>query len=106
MNQRAPGRCSRIAVAVERHRRGNAGALPGSLAELVPSLLTAVPLDPLSGAPVLYARDATSYTIYSVGPDGDDNGGDLSSELRAVIERGWGQRAIRGRDQGVRVLIH
>lgn len=98
-------RCSRVAVAVERFRRDNGGEVPAGLEQLVPKYLTEVPMDPATGHPVRYGRDAVSYTIYSVGSDGVDDGGDLSSELRAVIERGWGRRAIRGRDEGVRVLI-
>ena len=99
-------RCTRVAVAVERFRRDNGGELPDNLEQLVPKYLQEVPVDPAGGGPLRYVRDATSYTIYSVGPDGADNGGDLSSELRAVIERGWGRREIRGRDEGVRVRGH
>lgn len=93
-------------MALERFRRDNTGELPGSLDQLVPKYLQEVPMDPAVGGPLRYVRDATSYTIYSVGPDGADNRGDLSSELRAVIERGWGRREIRGRDEGIRVRVN
>ncbi len=95
-----------MAVAIERYRLDNAGALPETLDRLVPKYLADVPMDPTDGGPVRYVRDAASYTIYSVGSDGVDNGGDLSSELRSVIERGGGRRDIRGKDQGVRVVMH
>jgi len=99
-------RGARLAVAVERFRRDHSGVLPRSLADLVPTYLVSVPEDPLSGRSMLFRSDHASYTIYSVGADGKDDGGDLSSELRTVIERGWGRRLLRGRDTGVRVLVH
>ncbi|MGH9374444.1 MAG: hypothetical protein ACRD15_23245, partial [Vicinamibacterales bacterium] len=99
-------RGSRVAVAVERFRRDHSGALPKTLDELAPTYLAAVPLDPLSGRPLLYRQTREAYTIYSVGPDGRDDGGDLASELHEVIKRGWGRRVIKGRDVGVRILIH
>jgi hypothetical protein len=63
-------------------------------------------MDPADGNPIRFARDAQSYTIYSVGADRQDNQGDLSSELRGVLEKGWGRRHPAGRDQGVRILVH
>jgi hypothetical protein len=93
-------RASRVAVAVERFRRDNAGGLPESLTALVPRFLPAVPQDPLSGAPLLYVRDESSYTIYSVGPNGKDEGGVLvMSPPRGVA------RPLPGGDIGVRVMI-
>ncbi len=49
---------------------------PSSLQELVPTYLPALPGDPfaLSG-PVHYRSDGRSYLLYSVGPDGKDDGG-------------------------------
>lgn len=77
-----------------------------SLDRLVPKYLKDVPMDPATGNPLRYVRDVVSHTIYSVVSDGVDDGGDLSSALRAVIKRGWGRREIRGTDQGVRVLLN
>ena len=71
-------RLARAAAAVawysERH-----GRTPTSLQELVPDFLSDVPQDPFSRAPLLYSRTATSATLYSYGPDGDDDGGRHSS---------------------------
>jgi hypothetical protein len=98
-------RASRIAIAVARFRLAHAGALPSSLDALVPDYLAAVPQDPLSGGPMRYRVGPGAYTVYSVGMDGDDDGGDLASELKETTKRGWGRRLIRGQDLGVRVLV-
>jgi hypothetical protein len=97
-------RSSRVAVAVERFRRDR-GTLPGALTDLVPAYLRDVPVDPHSGRPLLFRPADGAYTIYSVGPDLKDDGGDLTSELQNTLARGWGRRLIRGADVGVRVLI-
>jgi hypothetical protein len=97
-------RSSRIAMAVERFRRDR-GNVPTALSDLVPQYLNDVPVDPFSGRPLLFRPSADAYTIYSVGPNQKDDGGDLTSELRGAVERGWGRRAIRGADVGIRVLI-
>ena len=96
-------RSSRIAVAVERFRRDR-GNVPSALSDLVPQYLNDVPVDPFTGRPLLFRLSADAYTIYSVGPNQKDDGGDLTSELRGAVERGWGRRAIRGADVGIRVL--
>lgn len=101
VNQRA----SVAAIAVERYRRDHAGALPGALQDLVPQYLDAVPLDPVTGQALLFKKQAGAYSIYSVGTDKQDNGGDLNSELLQVIKQGHGRRIIRGADLGVRVVI-
>jgi hypothetical protein len=97
-------RASRIAVAIARYRLAHAGAVPGRLDDLVPQFLAAVPADPLSEAPMMFLSEPGAYTIYSVGMDGKDDGGDLASELKQAIERGR-PRIIRGKDKGVRVLV-
>ncbi|MGH8639550.1 MAG: hypothetical protein ACREUZ_20650, partial [Burkholderiales bacterium] len=84
----------------------HAGALPQTLDELTPTYVATVPQDPLSGRPLLFRQTKEAYTIYSVGMDGKDDGGDLASELHETIKRGWGRRVLRGKDVGVRILIH
>jgi len=71
----------------------------------VPQFLASVPTDPLSGSPMKFRPEAGAYTVYSVGSDGKDDSGDLSSELMETIKRGGGRRNIRGKDVGVRVLV-
>jgi hypothetical protein len=51
------------------------GELPDSLEELVPRYLNAVPRDPFRDAPLQYWRMASDYIVYSVGADGQDDGG-------------------------------
>ncbi len=98
-------RASVAAIAIELYRRDHAGALPAALPELVPHYLDSVPQDPVTGQPLLFKQDAAAYTIYSVGIDKKDDGGDLNSELLKGIKQGFGRRVIRGADLGVRVLV-
>jgi hypothetical protein len=65
---------TRAAVAVERYRLA-AGQLPGQLDDLVPRYLDRVPQDPFDGRPLRYTKLEKGYVIYSVGTDGEDNGG-------------------------------
>lgn len=53
------------------------GAYPRELAELTPGLLKALPEDPFGNLEFFYARTAEGYLLYSVGPDGIDDGGAL-----------------------------
>jgi len=51
------------------------GRLPTRLDELVPKYLTHTPSDPFSSQPMIYRAQATNWLLYSVGPDGVDDGG-------------------------------
>lgn len=52
------------------------GTYPPSLNSLVPGFLRSIPVDPFSGVqPLRYARNADSYLLWSIGPDGVDDGG-------------------------------
>ena len=48
---------------------------PAALVDLTPAYLLAVPRDPFHDGPLLYRRHGASYVLYSVGPDGQDDGG-------------------------------
>jgi hypothetical protein len=76
LRHRAAVRCAVAALAAERHRL-QSGRWPDRLADLVPSGLTAMPIDPYDGRPLRYVRTADGVTVYALGPDGKDNGGDL-----------------------------
>jgi hypothetical protein len=67
-------RCAVAMLAVERYRRANK-RWPDGLADLVPTFLLKVPLDPFDAAPLRYRRLDDGVAIYSVGPDGEDNSG-------------------------------
>lgn len=51
------------------------GRAPPTLQELVPQYLTRVPEDPFTGGSLLYRPQTTNWLLYSVGPDGTDDGG-------------------------------
>jgi hypothetical protein len=65
-----------VLVAATRFRVAT-GALPESAAALVPDHITAVPLDPFTAHTPLRVKrtDDGGLTVYSVGPDGEDDGG-------------------------------
>lgn len=65
---------TRVALAIERFRRSQ-GRVPQNLDELVPEFLPALLLDPFDGAPLRYRATATEYVVYSIGPNGGDDGG-------------------------------
>ncbi len=71
------------ALAIKRHelRRGKR---PADLESLVPAFLAAVPRDFMDGQPLRYRLNADgSFTLYSVGEDGRDDGGDPLLETAA-----------------------
>jgi hypothetical protein len=74
-------RCAVVAVAAERFRR-TTGQWPATPDELVTAgLLPAVPIDPYAaGRRIKFARRADGLTVYSVGRNGMDDGGDLTRE--------------------------
>jgi hypothetical protein len=78
-------------LAAERYRVAN-GAWPASLDELATAgLLKAVPTDPFDGRPMRFARKAGGIVVYSVGPDGADDGG-------VPLIRPPADPALKGRD--------
>jgi hypothetical protein len=60
------------------------GRLPNAAAELVPDYLPAVPQDPFSDGPLRYLKTESDYVLYSIGPNGVDDGGRI-----AEGERPW-----------------
>ncbi len=64
------------AIALERQRLRN-GKFPTDLKALVPQFLSAVPMDLMGGKPLRYRLNANGdFTLYSVGENGRDDGGD------------------------------
>ncbi|MGO8928674.1 MAG: hypothetical protein ACLQU3_17535 [Limisphaerales bacterium] len=51
------------------------GHPPARLDELTPKYLSHMPEDPFSGKPLVYRAQGTNWLLYSVGPDGVDDGG-------------------------------
>jgi len=57
------------------------GQYPKSLKELVPSYLKAIPTDPFTNSASLsYGLVGKKYVLYSIGPDGQNNGGTASAD--------------------------
>lgn len=69
-------RLATIAIALERYRLSNGGALPDSLSELTRFGLKKIPLDPFDGEPLRYIKKANGYWVYSVHADGLDDKGE------------------------------
>jgi len=65
---------ARTALAIERYRLAK-GDVPGQLADLVPTYLEQVPIDPFDGQPIRYRETEPGYVLWSVNEDGKDNGG-------------------------------
>jgi len=62
------------AVAIQRFV-GRAGHPPDTLDELLPQFSQELPHDWFRGQPLRYRRDDGTFTLYSVGMDGNDDGG-------------------------------
>lgn len=70
------------------------GRAPENLDQLVPKYLPRVPTDPFDGRPLRYRMTADgTFTIYSVGHDGVDDGGNPAPELP-----GTSPQFLTGRD--------
>jgi len=67
-------RTAELALAVEQFRAKEMH-LPENLSKLVPDFIDRVPADPFDGQPLRYKILDKGYVIYSVGLDGQDNGG-------------------------------
>ncbi|MFO0810823.1 MAG: hypothetical protein U0746_19510 [Gemmataceae bacterium] len=72
-------RCAAVAVAAEQFRRER-GHWPAALDELVPRYLAAVPADPFDLAPLRLVRRPDGIVIYSIGPNGKDDGGAVAGD--------------------------
>jgi hypothetical protein len=85
LSRHAMLRCTAVALAAERFRLKH-GDWPRALGDLVPNYLKGVPLDPFDAAPLRYRRTDEGVIIYSVGEDGQDDGGDASPRHREYYD--------------------
>jgi hypothetical protein len=83
-------RAAATGVAAVRFRKVE-GRWPRSLAELAPKWIERAPVDPFTGAPLLYAVDGEGVRIYSVGLNSADDGGVETPEIDQ-----WGSPHRRG----------
>jgi tRNA A-37 threonylcarbamoyl transferase component Bud32 len=81
-------RCAAVGLAVERYRQGE-GRWPERLEDLEPKYATGPFLDPYDGRPLRYLRRPDGVTVYSVGPDGQDDGGRVEADGTDVGFRLW-----------------
>ncbi|MGD8452311.1 MAG: hypothetical protein PVJ57_10875 [Phycisphaerae bacterium] len=65
---------TRLTLALSRFKSEH-GVYPETLAELVPTCIPDLPLDPFADGPFQYRRDGDTYVLYSRGDDGVDDGG-------------------------------
>jgi hypothetical protein len=72
--------CALVAVAAERYRLKH-GDWPASPAQLVPTFLPDLPVDPFDGKSLRYKWLPDGIVVYSVGPDGVDDGGQVTAAL-------------------------
>ena len=66
---------TRVAFALAAYRAEN-GSYPATLADLAPKYLTEIPLDIFSDGDFQYEATDDGYRLWSVGPNGVDDGGD------------------------------
>ena len=86
---------AQTALAVERFRLAHTNDLPGTLDDLAPTFLTAVPSDPFDGSSLRYKKLSKGYVVYSIGADGKDDGGKerasstsaTGSDITFIVER-------------------
>jgi len=55
--------------------KSRTGRYPEGLSELVPDILSGVPIDPFTGKPLVYRRDGEGFIVYSLGANQKDDGG-------------------------------
>jgi hypothetical protein len=55
--------------------RDKQGLPPAQLTQLVPQYLQRLPQDPFNTQPLVYRAQGTNWLLYSIGPDGKDDGG-------------------------------
>jgi hypothetical protein len=72
-------RCAVAALAAESYRL-NHDRWPERPEQLVPEFLPEWSTDPIDGQPLRWLRRPDGLLIYSIGPDGKDNGGDLGRD--------------------------
>jgi hypothetical protein len=70
-------RTASVGLALERHRLAK-GAWPEKLTDIAPEFLPTAPVDPFDGKPLRYKKKADGVVVYSIGPDGTDDGGDFA----------------------------
>jgi hypothetical protein len=83
---------TQVMIAMERFRLAR-HHWPETLQEIPRSILPELPIDPFCGEPVRIARVSDGWSVYCVGPDGQDDGGKLDPTFREDRKGfDWGYR--------------
>jgi hypothetical protein len=83
----ATARASAAAIALARYSHDHAGGLPATLQELVPAYLAAPLIDPYNGKELRYLHEPSGYKVYSVGSNGQDDGGEWDQHSDLQLSR-------------------
>lgn len=75
---------ARVAIALERYRLAHSN-YPDSLDALAPQFMEKVPNDVIGGEPLHYRRTDNSFILYSVGWNGQDDGGVTVQSKAGVV---------------------
>jgi len=79
------------ALAMRRYRRER-GSFPQSLEALMPEYIPAMPVDPVDGNTMRYRLGPDGPVLYSLGADGDDDGGLLGADEKDVYPTNAGMK--------------
>ncbi|MBL7224426.1 MAG: hypothetical protein ISS72_11280 [Candidatus Brocadiae bacterium] len=79
---------ARVGLTVLRYR-AQKGKLPDTLDALAPDFVKAVPVDPFNGKPLLYRTTPQGFTVYSLGENGKDDGGQTERVGGRLVDVGF-----------------
>jgi hypothetical protein len=81
-------RTAQTGLAIERYRLASS-RLPDTLSDLLPTYLEAMPKDPFDGKELRYKKLETGFVVYSIGEDGNDDGGKEKPRKRTKPPDPW-----------------
>ena len=90
-----------LAVRLYRDDRDN---YPSDLSELVPQYINRLPIDPFDGKPIRSSKADSGITIYSVGENTIDDGGQVMPQERERLGRDFGFRLMDPEERGLRLV--
>ena len=93
---------TRLAFALAAYH-ADRGTFPARLADLAPNYVAEVPKDIFNASELHYRQEGEGYLLYSVGPNGRDDGGKgVDDEEKAIVENadahvwnGWDDLSVR-----------
>ncbi|MEM7392554.1 MAG: hypothetical protein AAF492_09405 [Verrucomicrobiota bacterium] len=90
---------TRLMIAIRRFQADHENEPPDRLDQLIPDYIESLPPDPFStnAADFVYAREAGSWRLYSLGPDAEDNQGRTNAMY--TIKESEGKDIVFGPDE-------